>query len=142
VEHIAEFMSHVGLEDGAQTMISIEFLPPGKIMSVPRDATAFYQRGNWIDWHAMIGYGHRAELDSWVRDWAHRLTNKVVQMENDDKSIPDDQKTGGQNGYWYSGAGVDRKQLFGTNYERLRILKKKYDPDMVFHKWFPITPAD
>ncbi|TRM68487.1 hypothetical protein BD626DRAFT_116866 [Schizophyllum amplum] len=31
--------------------------------------------------------------------------------------------------------------VFGKYYPRLQELKKKYDPDMVFHKWFPITPA-
>lgn len=123
-------------------MISIEFFPQQKILSVPRDATAFYQRGKWIDWHAMIGWGQRSELDGWVAEWAQRLVDKVVELEKADDGVLEELKTGGQNGYWYSGDGIDKKQLFGTNYERLRTLKKKYDPDMVFHRWFPITPAD
>jgi hypothetical protein len=32
--------------------------------------------------------------------------------------------------------------LFGTNYPRLQQLKKKYDPEMLFSKWFLIQPAD
>lgn len=123
-------------------MISIEYFPNEKALSVPRNATAFYQRGKWIDYHVMIGWGQRTELDGWVAEWAQRLVDKVVELEKVDDGIAEDLKTGGQNGYWYSGDGVDRKQLFGTNYERLRILKKKYDPDMIFHSWFPITPAD
>jgi FAD/FMN-containing dehydrogenase len=31
--------------------------------------------------------------------------------------------------------------LFGENYARLQKLKKEYDPDLVFFKWCPITPA-
>jgi len=31
--------------------------------------------------------------------------------------------------------------LFGENYARLQKLKKEYDPDLVFFKWSPITPA-
>lgn len=31
--------------------------------------------------------------------------------------------------------------LFGANYPKLQALKKKYDPDVVFNKWFPIIPA-
>jgi len=37
---------------------------------------------------------------------------------------------------------IDKAQLvFGTNYPRLQQIKKHYDPDNVFNKWFPITPA-
>lgn len=31
--------------------------------------------------------------------------------------------------------------LFGSNYPRLQQLKKKYDPEMLFAKWFVIQPA-
>ncbi|KAI0063172.1 FAD-binding domain-containing protein [Artomyces pyxidatus] len=31
--------------------------------------------------------------------------------------------------------------LFGSGHARLREIKKKYDPDMVFAKWFAIRPA-
>jgi hypothetical protein len=33
------------------------------------------------------------------------------------------------------------KVLFGDNYQRLQSLKKKYDPEVLFSKWFAITPA-
>ena len=37
---------------------------------------------------------------------------------------------------------ADKAQaLFGTNYPRLQQLKKKYDPEMLFSKWFVIQPA-
>jgi FAD/FMN-containing dehydrogenase len=31
--------------------------------------------------------------------------------------------------------------VFGSNYPRLQQIKKKYDPEMLFSKWFVITPA-
>ena len=31
--------------------------------------------------------------------------------------------------------------VFSPNYPRLRDLKKKYDPDSVFNRWYPIAPA-
>ena len=31
--------------------------------------------------------------------------------------------------------------VFGENYPRLREVKKVYDPDGVFNKWYPIAPA-
>jgi len=33
------------------------------------------------------------------------------------------------------------KVVFGDNYPRLQKIKKRYDPDNIFNKWFPITPA-
>lgn len=30
---------------------------------------------------------------------------------------------------------------FGGNYKRLREIKKRYDPEVVFNKWFVISPA-
>ena len=31
--------------------------------------------------------------------------------------------------------------LFGENYPRMQKLKKEHDPENIFSKWFPITPA-
>ncbi|KAF8974279.1 hypothetical protein BDZ97DRAFT_1935235 [Flammula alnicola] len=37
---------------------------------------------------------------------------------------------------------IDKAKLvFGENYPRLQAIKKRYDPDNVFNKWFPIMPA-
>lgn len=33
------------------------------------------------------------------------------------------------------------KKLFGPNYTRLQEVKRKYDPDMIFDRWFAIRPA-
>ena len=33
------------------------------------------------------------------------------------------------------------KEYFGDHYERLQRIKRKYDPDVVFNKWFVIQPA-
>ena len=42
-------------------------------------------------------------------------------------------------------APVDLKDsslsAFGPNYPRLQGIKKKYDPENIFNKWFPIVPA-
>ena len=38
--------------------------------------------------------------------------------------------------------GYDRAmKVFGDNYPRLQEVKKKYDPELVFNRWYPIIPA-
>ena len=41
------------------------------------------------------------------------------------------------------GVGVKNKAeaLFRENYPRLQELKKQYDPENIFNKWFAITPS-
>ncbi|TGO91097.1 hypothetical protein BPOR_0039g00110 [Botrytis porri] len=39
--------------------------------------------------------------------------------------------------------GTERTQdMFGQNYARLREIKRKYDPEFIFKKWYPIPPAE
>ncbi|KAF5333332.1 hypothetical protein D9611_002268 [Ephemerocybe angulata] len=42
----------------------------------------------------------------------------------------------------YTAGNGDRAKLaFSSNYPKLQIIKKKYDPENVFNRWFPIIPA-
>lgn len=41
-----------------------------------------------------------------------------------------------------SNSGLSKAQaLFGGNYAKLREVKQKYDPEMIFSRWFAIPPA-
>ena len=33
------------------------------------------------------------------------------------------------------------EELFGKHYPKLQRLKRKYDPEMIFNKWYVIQPA-
>jgi FAD/FMN-containing dehydrogenase len=60
-------------------------------------------------------------------------------------SIPKEQNTGYGN-YDVQAASEQlnyekTRQFFGSNYERLQKLKRQYDPEVVFRKWFAIEPA-
>jgi FAD/FMN-containing dehydrogenase len=35
----------------------------------------------------------------------------------------------------------ESEAIFGSNYTKLQELKKEYDPNVVFSKWFVVTPA-
>jgi FAD/FMN-containing dehydrogenase len=38
-------------------------------------------------------------------------------------------------------SAINAEVLFGGNYPKMQEIKKRYDPDNVFSKWFSITPA-
>ena len=40
-----------------------------------------------------------------------------------------------------SGSHNWANELFLDDYAKLQKIKKKYDPEMVFNRWFVITPA-
>lgn len=33
------------------------------------------------------------------------------------------------------------RKVFGDNYPRLQQIKKRYDPEVLFSKWFTIVPS-
>ena len=41
----------------------------------------------------------------------------------------------------FGGVKNKAEALFRENYPRLQELKKKYDPENIFNKWFAITPG-
>ena len=42
----------------------------------------------------------------------------------------------------FSTEGEREKEIFGSNIQRLREVKRKYDPGFVFKNWLPIKPAE
>ena len=75
------------------------------------------------------------------RDIVYDIIAKIKTF-NPDMSAEQQQGYGNYDDESLSKVGTDKAKLvFGKHYPRLQELKKKYDPDQVFHKWFPITPA-
>ncbi|KAI0313302.1 hypothetical protein OF83DRAFT_1165636 [Amylostereum chailletii] len=140
----------LSVEHNLDVVLGFEFWSLGKINSVPNDATAF-QRSWWRTSLVSIQYEEDTpERLAEVRKVANELTGIVTSMTKDDHGI---------NGYAnYNsdapGASLDihapdevmstlkTKALFGENHVRLQQLKRKYDPDLVFNKWFAIRPAE
>jgi FAD/FMN-containing dehydrogenase len=111
----------------------LELTPHHKVNAVPRSSTAFANRGKWYN----VCYTLRwkdAGLDEELRKWAAHQVELVREAEPEDLA--------GTTAYANYGLGDEKsKDVFHENYQRLTELKAKYDPKLIFNKWFPITPA-
>jgi hypothetical protein len=141
-------------ETGGSAII-IELHPYDKVVEVPTSATAFANRGKWYN----INYSLRwkdAALDEKVRsprpsDPMIFLCSSFPQLRTWSRTqvnyLRGEEAKGGQDlagtrAYANYGLGDERvRDVFGENYPRLQQLKARYDPNNVFHKWFPITPG-
>jgi FAD/FMN-containing dehydrogenase len=103
----------------------------GALAGVPNDATAFghRDRGMFVNVAAMyVDQGEEETHDAWVNGLADSLGKD------------------GAGGYVGFMGGEDEETLRaaypGGNWERLRGLKRRYDPDNLFHLNHNIPPAD
>lgn len=105
--------------------------------AVPADATAYGSRHEAINVAIDMAYAD-PKLDVELRNALKEIVQKARERAaaNKGTSAPD---------VWvnanYSSGGEKIKNVFGSNLGRLSELKKKYDPNMVFNKWYPISPA-
>ena len=84
-------------------------------------------------------WGNQTEFDGYSQDWAHSVLDKLVALENE--TLGD--AVAGTKGYFNGSFGDEKSSLvFGEKYNRLRQIKRKFDPDFVFKKWFPIVPSE
>ncbi|KAG8930127.1 hypothetical protein FRC01_003229 [Tulasnella sp. 417] len=114
--------------------------PRKAVVAVPLEATAYAGRGTGAEGILFQFYSDPAFDDSaqaQVRAWAQIMSEKT----------PVAFKGGKADGVGYANfdpeaAGSDAARVFGSNYPRLREVKRKYDPDNVWNKWYPIQPAE
>ncbi|KAI0703678.1 FAD-binding domain-containing protein [Cerioporus squamosus] len=119
----------------------LEYFPLAQANAIPDDATA-YRRGLSSNVLCLaFAKEDSAEALQYCRDAAHELTSMVAGKDGnnvgygnyspDSDALPTDGSVPG------SKAALN----FGSNYKRLQEIKKKYDPELVFNKWFVITPV-
>jgi len=139
LDKVAEFTAHVG-PDSYFSVCLYEYLAFAKIRSKGEDATAFNNRGNWVGITILPSWT-KPEYDCFARDWVHSTVDALADAERKDDSVKD--AVVGKRGYCNGSDGLEKvTQAFGVNYPRLRKVKKKYDPELLFRKWFPIVPAE
>lgn len=142
-ESYTEYLQHVG-PDAVTSVCVYEHFPPEVINSVPKNATAFATRGEWSGITIHPNWGNNPEFDRYTRNWVHALVDKLAAIEKADSVVNLEEEVACKNAYYNGGYFGDEKTniVFGANYPRLRELKRKYDPEFVFRKWFPIKFID
>ncbi|KAG9001858.1 hypothetical protein FRB90_011522 [Tulasnella sp. 427] len=120
--------------------VLIDYTPKQAVMSVPLSATAYAGRGTGIEFLAWIYYTDPS-LDPVTQGHVRRWCNIV----SNEGSIATEAGKGEEGlGIGYANYDPEPKgaaMVFGPNYERLRQVKRKYDPGCVWRKWYPIEPA-
>ncbi|TFK73016.1 FAD-binding domain-containing protein [Pluteus cervinus] len=116
-----------------------EYFPLSKVVAVPNGTMAFrrFPTSNIL---VLVNWDNHEEGKSEIaRAGAHAL---IDILRGGLTHLPREQ-TRGYTNYDFDGAEKpDRaRDAFGDVYPKLQEIKKKYDPENVFNKWFPITPA-
>ncbi|KAJ3554251.1 hypothetical protein NP233_g12460 [Leucocoprinus birnbaumii] len=123
-----------------------EWIPLKKINSVPFNSTAYRRnpKPNCLILLGWLGSAHTAEMV----DGARILTHEIATCVAGEANLKDSSKTQGYANYDPEGVKGDGDEVkdkgaiaFGDNYPRLQKIKRKYDPESVFNRWFAITPA-
>ncbi|KAL1722151.1 hypothetical protein EV715DRAFT_287648 [Schizophyllum commune] len=123
--------SHAG---GMSPLVICEYFPLQKILaSDPNDEIACLRRdtsivGIYAFWDELTAENF-AKGQAMVRDIA-----SIVQRSHSYLAEPE--------GSGQKGQPDDKaRATFGAKYPKLQRIKKKYDPENVFNRWCPITPA-
>ncbi|KAG8909126.1 hypothetical protein FRC01_007114, partial [Tulasnella sp. 417] len=128
------------IKKAPQSCIMYEFYPYGKVASVPLEHGAFAQRHSFITVLCLLIWTDESFTPN-TRD--ELLKVKSVVSGSSSQAA---QESLGYSNYADPFSTLNEtdeyaRKLFGPNYPRLQEVKKRYDPDMVFDRWFAIRPA-
>ncbi|PIL36858.1 hypothetical protein GSI_00548 [Ganoderma sinense ZZ0214-1] len=122
-------------------VLLFEYISLGKANSVPDDATAFRRNLTANVLAVVYAQEESDEVFKYSRDACHEICGLITGKAADNLGYgnynPDSeaQPAGGVV------AASKAEANFGANYKRLQEIKKKYDPELLFRKWFVINPA-
>jgi FAD/FMN-containing dehydrogenase len=134
-DRFMEYVAHLG-EDYQVSAVIYEPFPSDKVNSVAVTSTACPLRNGMI--HGVLNVRWKNAIhDTWVAQWVRDFIKGAKEI---------DERLSGKTTAHFGYAnmilpGDKASEAFGENYERLREIKKKWDPEMRFNKWLAIPPA-
>jgi FAD/FMN-containing dehydrogenase len=118
--------------DMTKSVLAFEFFPTAAIQATPHDATAFANRGEHYLAVMVLMYDD-ASHDAEVRAFKRELSDYIITTCGyHGKRAP-----GGPAPFYVNleHESLSPEDAFSDHVERLRELKRRYDPENVFHKW-------
>ncbi|KAF6757626.1 FAD binding domain-containing protein [Ephemerocybe angulata] len=118
-----------------------EYFSLGKANSVPVSATAFRRQVSSniltnVAWEPEEGVDKTAEAREIAKELVD-IKSGYTNYGHDDIDIPSASIASPTGDH-----GAKRADLaYASNYPKLQKIKKTYDPENVFNRWYPITPA-
>ena len=138
LQQVTSFLEIMGPDD-AGSAILLEAHPFDKLNSIPLDATAFANRGDYFNSTIALRWKN-SDKDEFVRSWTKTFIAGARVIEN--RMAEERKETVIDGGYANMDMPGDKTtDAFKTNLPRLMELKRKWDPNGRFNKWFPIPVA-
>ncbi|KAG8906640.1 hypothetical protein FRB99_006428 [Tulasnella sp. 403] len=122
----------------------LEYYPKRNMLSVPQGSMAYANRTtnreglSWV-FHSDTSLDDLARTEA--RRWSSVLNAAVAKEVAEGTMEPLSAGAGYTNYEPDTSATRTAEIVFRGNYPRLQEVKRKYDPNKVFHKWFPVEPA-
>ncbi|KAJ7592823.1 hypothetical protein C8J56DRAFT_483426 [Mycena floridula] len=137
---VIETMIEFAADTKIQPVLVHEMFNFKKVMEIPLEATAFQRREGFVAATAFFWEGISEEKKQLAGEMAKKLREMI--HEGSSSLTPVSERLGYANVDGEATARDDAKValVFGSNYPRLQAIKKKYDPEQVFNRWFPIVP--
>jgi FAD/FMN-containing dehydrogenase len=121
-----------------ETKLLFEFYSTDKWCEVPVTATAHPHRGDFQNMVIAPRWKY-AKHDDIVEQWTLDVAALVVQGR-EENGLPSEGPITEYGNYDHLSASP--RGVYGVNLERLIEVKKVYDPDNVFNKWYPLLDEE
>ncbi|PKC12957.1 hypothetical protein RhiirA5_496531 [Rhizophagus irregularis] len=121
--------------EAAQTHIEIDLIDSKKIASIPSDSTAFHPRKQFYN-IAIIQRWNTKHYDKIVYNWGKNVQS-IFNKDGDKSLYVNFMDTTTE--HVYKNEEI-LKNVWAKNYEKLKELKRKYDPNVLFRKGAVIFP--